>query len=279
MDAIVHRITAWDGFSLVVREWRDGNERTPLLCLPGIVRTSGDFEALALALGSGRRVVAPDYPGRGQSGRARDIARYAPEACLRDVLDICAALHLHNAIAIGTSFGGLLSMGLAAARPSLFRAVVLNDIGPEIGGAGTEFVRRFIGADSAFPDLDTAVAHLRAVLPPLSLDGDEAWRAMAALTYAPDGDGRFRPLWDTRIARLMNGKTPDLWSLFGGLTHLPLMLVHGEASDILLPETVARMQARRPDMVLASLPRIGHAPTLAEPDVLSALQVFVDVVE
>ena len=58
------------------------------------------------------------------------------------MLDICAALHLHEAIAIGTSFGGLLSMGLAAARPSLLRAVVLNDIGPDLGSEGTDFVRR-----------------------------------------------------------------------------------------------------------------------------------------
>ncbi len=114
------------------------------------------------------------------------------------------------------------------------------------------------------------------MLPPLSLDGDEAWRTMAALTYAPDGDGRLRPLWDTRIARLVNGRTPDLWALFGGLTHLPLMLVRGEASDILLPATVTRMQAMRPDMVLASLPDIGHAPTLTEPEALAALRVFVD---
>jgi pimeloyl-ACP methyl ester carboxylesterase len=214
MDAIVHRISAWDAFPLVVREWRDGDARPPLLCLPGIVRTSGDFETLAHALGAGRRVVAPDYPGRGQSGRSRDTARYTPEACLRDVLDICAALHLHRVIAIGTSFGGLLSMGLAAARPSLFRAVVLNDIGPEVGSSGAEFVRRFIGHDAAFRDVDAAVAHLRAVLPPLSLDGDEAWRAMTALTYAPDANGTLRPLWDTRIAQLLNGRTPDLWALF-----------------------------------------------------------------
>jgi pimeloyl-ACP methyl ester carboxylesterase len=279
MDAVVHRISAWDGFPLVVREWRDGDARPPLLCLPGIVRTSGDFEALAEALGTGRRVIAPDYPGRGLSGRSRDIARYAPEACLRDVLDICAALHLHKAIAIGTSFGGLLSMGLAAARPSLFRAVVLNDIGPEIGSSGTRFVRRFVGHDAAFPDIGAAVAHLRAVLPPLSLDGDEAWRTMAALTYTPDGDGVLRPVWDTRIARLMNGRMPDLWALFGGLAHLPLLLVRGEASDILLPATVTRMQAARPDMRLATLPGIGHAPTLTEPEVLAALRAFVDGLE
>ncbi|HEX3400675.1 MAG TPA: alpha/beta hydrolase [Acetobacteraceae bacterium] len=276
MDAIVHRITAWDGLPLIAREWRDGNARTPLLCLPGIVRTSGDFAALAQAIGAERRVVAPDYPGRGQSGRSRDISRYAPEACLRDVLDICAALHLHQVIAIGTSFGGLLSMGLASVRPSLFRGVVLNDVGPDLGSDGTEFVRQFIGNDIAFLDIDAAVAHLRATLPPLSLDGDAAWRAMAALTYAPDGDGFLRPVWDTRIARLINGKTPDLWALFGGLANLPLLLVRGEVSDILLPATVARMQAMRPDMMVASLPGIGHAPTLAEPEILTALRLFLD---
>jgi pimeloyl-ACP methyl ester carboxylesterase len=276
MDAIVHRLSAWDGFPLVVREWRNGNSRAPLLCLPGIVRTSGDFEALAGTIGEGRRVVAPDYPGRGLSGRSRDIARYAPEACLRDVLDICAALHLHEVIAIGTSFGGLLSMGLAAARPSLFRAVVLNDVGPELGRAGTDFVRRFIGNAIAFPDIDTAVAHLRAVLPPLSLSDDAAWRAMTALTYAPDGDGMLRPVWDTRIGKLLNGKRPDLWALFAALEHLPLLLVRGEVSDILLPDTVARMQAMHPEMAVVSLPGIGHAPTLAEPEIVAALQAFLD---
>ncbi|HXA23403.1 MAG TPA: alpha/beta fold hydrolase [Acetobacteraceae bacterium] len=276
MDAVVHRLSAWDGLSLFVREWRDGNSRTPLLCLPGIVRTSGDFKDLAQLLGAGRRVVSLDYAGRGQSGRSRDISRYAPEACLRDVLDICAALHLHDVIGIGTSFGGLLSMGLAAARPSLFRAVVLNDIGPYVGSEGTEDVRRFIGNNAAFTDIDAAVAHLRAVLPPLSLDGDAAWRDMAALTYAPDGDGMLRPTWDTRIAKLLNGKTPNLWALFGGLAHLPLLLVRGEASDILLPDTVARMHALRPDIAMISLPGIGHAPTLGEPEVVAALRAFLD---
>jgi pimeloyl-ACP methyl ester carboxylesterase len=117
------------------------------------------------------------------------------------------------------------------------------------------------------------------VLPPLSLDGDEAWRTMTALTYAPDANGTLRPLWDTRIARLLNGRTPDLWALFDGLAHLPLLLVHGEVSDILLPATVARMQATRPDMALATLPGIGHAPTLTESEVLAALRGFIDQVE
>jgi pimeloyl-ACP methyl ester carboxylesterase len=92
-------------------------------------------------MGQERRIVAVDYPGRGESGRARGVDRYAPDACVRDVLDICAALHLHGIVAIGTSFGGLLPCGLATMRPGLIRGVVLNDIGPEIGGAGRDFVR------------------------------------------------------------------------------------------------------------------------------------------
>ena len=77
--------------------------------------------------------------------------RYAPEACLRDVLDVCAALHVHGVTVVGTSFGGLLAMGLAAVRPALLRGVVLNNIGPEIGWR--RGVRaRFVGVDPALPD-------------------------------------------------------------------------------------------------------------------------------
>jgi pimeloyl-ACP methyl ester carboxylesterase len=274
MGALVHRIRAWDGLPLAVHEWDAGNAHTPLLCLPGLVRTGNDFFEVAHAVGAGRRVVAPDYAGRGASGRSADITRYAPEACLRDVLDLCAALHLHRVIAVGTSFGGLLAMGIATARPTLLRGVVLNDIGPDVGTAGAGFVRRFVADDPALPDLDACAAHLRALLPHLSLTTDAQWRSMARLTYEAGADGKFHPRWDTAIARLLDAPTPPLWPLFGALAHLPLLLVWGEASDILLPPTVAAMGAARPDMAVVSLPGIGHAPTLTEPPVLEALKTF-----
>jgi pimeloyl-ACP methyl ester carboxylesterase len=276
---LIHRLSAWDGLPLVVQEWHGGDRFRPLLCLPGLVRTGGDFAPVAAALGAGRRVIAPDYAGRGDSGRARDVDRYAPEACLRDVLDICAALHVHAAVGIGTSFGGLLCMGIAAARPSLLHAVVLNDVGPEIGGQGADFVRRFVAADLALPSLEACVAHLRAVLPPLSLHGEADWQTMARLTYAPGPDGRWHPVWDTRIAKLLQRGTPDLWPLFGALAPMNVLLVRGEASNILLPDTVARMVAARPDMAVIGLPGIGHAPTLAEPEIVAALRDFLERVE
>ena len=275
-DAQIHRLSAWDGLELVVREWHGGDRLRPLLCLPGIVRTGGDFAIVAATLGEGRRVIAPDYAGRGESGRARAASRYAPEACVRDILDVCAALHVHGAVGIGTSFGGLLCMGLAAARHALLHAVVLNDVGPDIGGDGADYVRRFVAADPALPSIEACITHLRAVLPPLSLYSDADWQEMARLTYAPGVDGRWHPLWDTRIADLLQRGTPDLWPLFGALSHMKLLLVRGEASDILLPATVTRMLAERPDMQVVSLPDIGHAPTLGEPPIVAALRDFLE---
>lgn len=279
MGALIHRISAWDGLPIHVLEWLDGHQTggdqlPPVLCLPGIVRTSADFEVLAPAIGLGRRIIAVDYPGRGSSGRSRDLTRYAPEACVRDIMDVCASLHIHDAAVIGTSFGGLLAMGLAAARPGLVRAAILNDIGPDIGSDGADFVRDFVGNDPALESLDACVAMLREKLPPMSLDTDEAWRRMAELTYQPGADDRFHPVWDIRIAELLNRPAPDLWPLFGALTHVPVLLVRGAVSNILLPATVTRMRAERPDMEVVALEAIGHAPILTEPPVLAAIQSF-----
>ncbi|MGH7154952.1 MAG: alpha/beta fold hydrolase, partial [Acetobacteraceae bacterium] len=90
---MTHRISAWDGLALRVLEWDGGGDKPPMLCLPGLARTAGDFAGVADVFGAGRRVLAVDYPGRGESGRTGRIARYDAEACLRDIMDVCAALH------------------------------------------------------------------------------------------------------------------------------------------------------------------------------------------
>jgi pimeloyl-ACP methyl ester carboxylesterase len=275
MEPLIQTVSAWDGLSLRVRIWNGGDRLAPVLCLPGLVRTGADFDTVTPLFGDGRTVVAVDYAGRGASGRSSDVMRYAPDACLRDVMDVCAALHLHHVTIIGTSFGGLLAMGLAAARPALLRGVVLNDVGPEVSPAGAEFVRDFVGLDPALPSLEACVGFLQQRLPPLSLSSESDWRSMAALTYEQRRDGRFHPVWDTRIARLLRRPPPNLWPLFGALAHVPVLLVHGEVSTILLPETVSAMQARRSDMTVVTVPGVGHAPILTEPAVRDRIGAFI----
>jgi pimeloyl-ACP methyl ester carboxylesterase len=264
-------IRTQDGLTLRVREWRGGRRRLPILCLPGFARTAMDFDDVAAAHGADRQVIALDYPGRGDSERPERTDRYAPEAMLRDVLDACAAFGMHHAVVIGTSFGGILAMAIGAARPTLLRAVVLNDIGPDLPTGGIGRIQGMLGTEHAFPDLPAAESWLRQHLV-LDLD-DAGWRRAADSTFVLR-DGAFRPRWDTRIATLLGGPRRDIWPLFGALAHVPVLAIRGERSDVLGAETLARMRAARPDLRTAEVPRTGHAPTLTEPAAVAALSDF-----
>jgi len=280
---VSRRISARDGLALHAGDWRPpagAAHRAPLLCLPGVCRTGGDFRRIAERHSNTRRVVTLDYAGRGESARAVDAARYRPEAAIRDVLDAMAALQLDRPVVIGTSFGGLIAMAIGVMRPTAISAVVLNDIGPEIGDAGHAFVLDFLRRDPAAESLEACEALLRAALPPQPALDDAGWREFTELTYAKGADGRFHPRWDTRVideaVGAGAGPRPDLWGFFGALAHVPLMLVWGEASEILLPGTVARMRRQRPDMTVVALPGTGHAPTLTEAESVAGIDAFLE---
>ncbi|MBP0445737.1 alpha/beta hydrolase [Roseomonas sp. SSH11] len=278
MTPATRRVTARDGLALHALDWPGDEHRTPLLCLPGICRTARDFELFARRHAGRRRVVALDYMGHGESGRAADLSRYRPERAAGDILDACAALHLPRAVVVGTSFGGLMTMVLSVLRPTLLRAAVLNDIGPEIDPRGLELVGGFAGYDPGFRSIDDAVAYLRTIMPRVPLPDDEAWRRFAALTYKPGEDGLLHPRWDTRIQQAMEagGGAPDLGPAFRGLRPIPVMLIWAEASEFLSAATVRTMVREKPDLELVTLPGAGHAPTLEEPELVQPVDDFLD---
>ncbi|MBR0683756.1 alpha/beta hydrolase [Roseomonas eburnea] len=274
--------SAHDGLRLSALEWPGPAGRAPLLVLPGICRTALDAETVAARHAGRRRIVALDYAGHGESGRAARPQRYRPEQLIRDVLDAMAALHLHGAVVVGTSFGGLATMAVAAMRPASLTALVLNDIGPQIESLGRDKVVDFIGRDHAFGSFDEALAWFREHHPPMPLLDDAGWRGFALRTFRQEEDGHWHPRWDVRIGQqavgAAAGAPPDLWPFFGGLRRLPLLLVWGEASTLLSAATVAEMRRRRPDMGVAALPGTGHAPTLEEAPAAAALDAFLEAV-
>jgi pimeloyl-ACP methyl ester carboxylesterase len=275
----IRRVAARDGLMLHALDWPGDESRTPLLCLTGICRTAQDYALLAGRHAGKRRVVVLEYMGHGESDRATELSRYRPERAAGDILDACAALHLPRVVAVGTSFGGLMTMVLSVLRPTLLRGAVLNDIGPQIDPRGLAMVKDFAGHDPGFATLDDAVAYLRTVMPRVPLPDDAAWRQFAALTYKPGQDGLLHPRWDTRIQQAMEaagGGAPDLGPAFRGLRPIPTMLVWGEASDFLAADTVRAMVREKPDLELITLPGAGHAPTLEEPEVARPLDEFLD---
>ena len=73
-------------------------------------------------------------------------------------LSLLALAGIGRVLVIGTSLGGLLAMAMGAAMPTVLAGVVLNDVGPEIGGTGLARIIDYIGTDRPHPDWASAVA-------------------------------------------------------------------------------------------------------------------------
>nr|WP_300500421.1 alpha/beta fold hydrolase [uncultured Rhodococcus sp.] len=140
-------LTAQDGLKLYFRDYQPPGgvtgggpaaSATPVLCLPGVSRNSKDFAPLAQRLSQGRRVICPDYRGRGRSQYDPDWSHYHPPVYVDDIRHLLCALGVHRVHVIGTSLGGILAMVMAVAMPGTVAGAVLNDIGPEIEISGLD---------------------------------------------------------------------------------------------------------------------------------------------
>jgi len=91
-------------------------------------------------------------------------------------------------------------------------------------------------------------------------------------------NGEIRFDYDMAIAEPFKttGPTPhvDLWPIFKTLAEKPLLVIRGVKSDLLTAETAAKMQAVAPDMKLAVVAGVGHAPELNEPEAVAAIDEF-----
>ncbi len=71
-------IAARDGLRLHYLDFAGDPGKTPVVCLPGLARSADDFVPLAQRFAAqGRRVLALDYRGRGDSQWDRDWRHYA----------------------------------------------------------------------------------------------------------------------------------------------------------------------------------------------------------
>lgn len=271
------RYLSQDGLSLYYRDYGDPlASTTPLLCLPGLTRNSKDFHRLAKRLAPQRRVICPDYRGRGRSDYDPDAANYHPMVHLGDIRHLMVVEGLHRIVVIGTSFGGFLAMGLGVMAPPAIAAVVLNDVGPEVSPGGRTRIMNYVGKDRLLPDWDSAVVEMKRLFPSLSFETDEEWRAAARGTWREGPDGMLHFDWDPRLARTVRraSRSTDPWTVFKSLGHIPLLVLRGALSDVLGEETVARMAQEHPGLKMAVIPDSGHPPSLSEPKSVEALDEF-----
>lgn len=278
-------VTSQDGLKLHGRSYGPrASDHVAVVCLAGLTRNSRDFHRLALFLAENpsrpRRVIALDYRGRGESESDRNWANYDPRVEAQDALDFLTAIGVHEAIFIGTSRGGLVIYALAALRPSMIRAAILNDIGPVIDARGLIRIRSYVGklpAPNNFDEGADILKHLSDAQ--FTALGDEEWRRQARNTWREE-NGKLTPRYD---AGLMKGLAqldlekplPPLWPLFMALKDIPVLAIRGANSDLLAAETLSEMAKRHPDCESFTVPGQGHAPTLEDAPTLTRIETFI----
>jgi pimeloyl-ACP methyl ester carboxylesterase len=265
-----------DGLEIAFQDYgpEDG-DAVPLVCLPGVTRTARDFAHIAPRYAAHRRVLCPDWRGRGRSQRAGSASAYTVVAHLEDLRHLLIVAGIHAAIFLGTSFGGLAAMALAAAVPSVVRGVVLNDVGPEFDPKGMPTLLDFIARETSPASWDDAVALLKRTFPNLPARDEAGWRTLAELTWQPDPNGRLQVEWDVRIVAPLMGERPrDLWPMFRALRRLPVLAIRGARSDVLSQDCFDRMARELPGLARVAVPDVGHAPALDEPPAQAALDAF-----
>jgi sigma-B regulation protein RsbQ len=208
----------------------------------------------------------PAFPGPGA-----DRARYATlEGYADDILQICEALAIHDAVLVGHSVSAMIGILVAKKDPTRFSSLVLvgpspcyvND-GEYIGG----FTREDIEGLLDFLDSN----HL-------------GWSSTMAPMIMGNAD---RPALSEELENSFCRTDPEIAKHFARVTFLsdnradlasvevPTLILQC-SQDVIAPEAVGRYVHRQiPGSTFVQLRATGHCPHLSDPDeTIAAIQSF-----
>ena len=268
-----------NGLALRFLEWgRPGG--LPIVCVHGYTSSAEAFNAMARRLCDRGHIIAMDVRGHGESAWSPDGAyQYADQA--GDLAALVDALGIERFVLIGTSMGGVIAMVYAGQHGGRLGGLVLNDIGPEVE-AGSTRITGMVGSRPAdFASLDDAMAYRRQTSPITAARPIEDQRETALGVLRQRADGRWAWKMDPayieqRIARGAPAR-PQLWPALETLP-CPTLVIWGTDSYVLSEAQAKRMVAASPKGELVAVPGVGHAPTLVEPAVTTALDRFLAAV-
>ncbi|MEA3393262.1 MAG: alpha/beta hydrolase [Pseudomonadota bacterium] len=267
-------------------EWGSGNRET-VIAWHGLARTGRDMDELAGHLSAhGYRVICPDTLGRG-------LSQWSPlplqEYCLafyaRLAAELFGQLKIERAHWVGTSMGGAIGTVCASGlfQPQLkarIRSLVLNDNAPELAAAAINRIRAYAGNPPAFETVRELEAFFRQAYKPYGWLSDAQWRRLTETSTRRLPNGRVTPHYDPAMVQQFEHHPDDylIWDHYEQVD-IPVLLLRGVESDLVLPKTAAKMQTsgpgRRGQLQAIEVPDCGHAPALNVPAQLDAVLDFI----
>jgi len=243
----------------------------------GLARTGRDMDDIAAHLAQRWRVLCPDTLGRGLSQWSPvpddeyHLGFYAAQAV--DLLDQLGIAQCHW---LGTSMGG--AIGLHAAAGVLrgrIQRLVMNDIGPELAAPAVARIRSYAGSPPAFATLGELEQYFRTIYQPYGALTDGQWRRLTETSVRRLPDGRVTPHYDPAMVRqfVAHPADYDQWDAWDALP-IPVLVLRGADSDLLLPDVAEAMRNRGPRAVVVTMPGCGHAPALNTPAQFALVERF-----
>ena len=277
------------GRELHYTDWRPAAPvRGTVIAWHGLARTGRDMDELAAHLSArGWRVLCPDMVGRGLSQWAEHpkdeycLAFYARIA--RELLVQLGIEHCHW---VGTSMGGAIGTVAASGyfEPELkkrIRSLTLNDNAPQLAQPAIERIKAYAGQPPAFDRVTELEAFLRTAYKPYGFLTDAQWRRLMETSTRRLPDGRVTPHYDPAIVGQFIHYPDDylIWHHYDALD-IPVLLLRGVDSDLVLKDTAEQMSTRGPgargQLQWVEVPGCGHAPAL---NVAEQLKLVTDFIE
>ncbi len=261
--------------------WGPEDAERTVVCVHGLTRNSRDFDFLAQQFAlSGMRVVAPDLPGRGRSAPVEHAEDYGTPLYLAVMGALIAHLGVKEVDWIGTSLGGHIGMELAARPGTPIRRLVLNDFGARVPAAALLRIGRYLRNTPRFRTLADVENYLREIYAPFGRLSDAQWRHLAQHSVIEES-GQLRLNYDPKIVNQFSRPLlldVALWRVWERV-ECPVLILHGQNSDLLLPETVVEMKsrglaARQGRVESIEIPNCGHAPALMADEQVRLIEDF-----
>jgi abhydrolase domain-containing protein 6 len=261
-ELYVHEIVV-AGISTAYYERGEG---PPLILVHGMFGDFTDWETVLELLSRNFRVIAPDLPGFGRSGKP-DVD-YNADLFVRWMEALVVVLGVDKATMVGNSFGGEVVILYALAHPERVRRLVLVSSGGLRSYGEDE--RALLREKFSIENLKTVTPKVHEFLfRPVFAEKGAAWQR-----YLQKQNAKLARTDHEAYARSLHRSMNLAFSLYFDeelrRLWMPVLLVWGDR-DIVFPIPLAERaltKLRHGEFVL--LERAGHAPQLEDPEGFAA---------
>ncbi len=257
-----------DARKLAYREYGENNVKV-VICIHGLSRNSSDYHFLALELEKNNyRVIVPDIARRGASYNLSGPNNYNDPFYRDDILKLIDHLQIQNCEWIGTSMGGIIAFLVNEIRPNLIGKLILNDIGPQIPHKTTQNVLRyFLKSPEIFNSFEEIEKRTKLTFTFFGISKKEDWDFFIENSIRKNPDGTycfqyhkdiFYSIKDDYVINqsLRGDGAWDLWEKL----KMPILLIWGDLSSMLLIDTVKKMKERHDNFDKITIRNVGHTP-------------------